>query len=168
MFLQKNFEICNIIWDYFWWFLRPHTQMKKFITIGISMIILHNIDRGGGGGDSRDFVLIILSLSLSLSLFLFQELKVSHCLNVSDEGIQSVATNCPHLSILVCHGCPLLTSRSREVVGKEGGGAGQLKQITWTVYWYWLVYNIIIIHFCVSKQHSKFVNNASGGPYSSW
>ena len=68
-----------------------------------------------------------------------QELKVSNCLNISDDGVQAIYTSCPCLSILVCHGCPLLTSSSREAVvgvgeGREDATRKGLKQITWTVY----------------------------------
>ena len=58
-----------------------------------------------------------------------QELNISHCLNITDEAIEALVTNCPGLSILVFHNCPLLTSYSRELAGKLG-----LKQLTWTVY----------------------------------
>ena len=59
-----------------------------------------------------------------------QELNVSHCLNVTDEGVQSVVTQCPRLSILVSHSCPLLTNVSRDI----GSNGQRLKQLTWTIY----------------------------------
>ena len=98
------------------------------------------------------FYSLLLSLSLSLPSLppflppsslpppLPQELKVSNCLNICDSGVQAISLNCPRLSILVCHGCPLLTSNSREVIVGMGEGDGKgparrgLKQITWTVY----------------------------------
>lgn len=58
-----------------------------------------------------------------------QELNISHCLNITDEAIEVLVTNCPRLTILVFHGCPLLTGYSRELAGQVG-----LKQLTWTIY----------------------------------
>jgi len=73
------------------------------------------------------FLRVFKQKPLSISL---QELNVSHCLNVTDEGIQSVVTQCQRLSILVSHGCPLLTNLSRDIASN----GRRLKQITWTVY----------------------------------
>ena len=61
-----------------------------------------------------------------------QELKISHCINVTDEGVLVIASHCPKLTVLVLHGCPQLTERSRELIGS--GKLSKLKQITWTVY----------------------------------
>lgn len=58
-----------------------------------------------------------------------RELNVSHCLNVTDEGIHSVVVCCPRLSILVLHSCPLLTPHSRDITTRAN-----LKQLTWTIY----------------------------------
>lgn len=62
----------------------------------------------------------------------FQELKISHCINVTDEGVLVIARHCPRLTVLVSHSCPQLTERSREVIGN--GSLSKLKQLTWTVY----------------------------------
>lgn len=72
----------------------------------------------------------VLVTQLAMYGCLPQELNISHCLNVTDEGVQSVVTQCPRLSILVFHGCPLLTSLSRDIASN----GRQMKQLTWTIY----------------------------------
>ena len=77
-------------------------------------------------------VLVSVCAGNQLTIYgcLLQELNISHCLNVTDEGVQSVVTQCPQLSILVFHGCPLLTSLSRDIASN----GRQMKQLTWTIY----------------------------------
>ena len=69
------------------------------------------------------------ALSLGQCAKVIRELNVSHCLNVTDEGILAITTNCPSISILVFHGCPLVTNTSRDALGSL-----HLKQVTWTIY----------------------------------
>ena len=72
----------------------------------------------------------LLALASGQCAKVLKELNISHCLNVTDEGVQSVVTQCPRLSILVFHGCPLLTSLSRDIASN----GRQMKQLTWTIY----------------------------------
>ncbi|XP_064397006.1 protein AMN1 homolog [Halichondria panicea] len=58
-----------------------------------------------------------------------KELNISHCLNVTDDGVQCLVQHCPRLTILVTHSCPQLTHKSRDTLSTLG-----LKQLTWTVY----------------------------------
>lgn len=71
----------------------------------------------------------LMALSRGVCAKMLRELNVSHCLNVTDEGITAITTHCPRISILVFHGCPLLTDLAREALGGVS-----LKQVTWTVY----------------------------------
>ena len=71
----------------------------------------------------------LVSLSQGVCSKVLKELNVSHCLNVTDEGILAITANCPKLSILVFHACPLLTETAREATS-----ALPLKQVTWTIY----------------------------------
>lgn len=65
----------------------------------------------------------------SMYVLVYQEVDISHCLNVTDDGVLSLLSLCPSLSILVSHGCPLLTPATRD----HSTGL-KLKQVTWTVY----------------------------------
>ena len=64
-----------------------------------------------------------------------QEFNTSHCMSdVMDEGIQSVVTQCPRLSILVSHGCPLLTRQPETLPEVEGGWNNSIGlHVYWTI-----------------------------------
>ncbi|CAH2278263.1 AMN1 homolog [Pelobates cultripes] len=61
------------------------------------------------------------------------EINMCRCVNVTDESIEAVLKGCPHIRILLFHGCPLISDRSREALGQLVG-PNKLKQVTWTVY----------------------------------
>uniref|UniRef100_A0A8C6RDE2 Protein AMN1 homolog n=1 Tax=Nannospalax galili TaxID=1026970 RepID=A0A8C6RDE2_NANGA len=62
-----------------------------------------------------------------------EEINMGYCGNLTDDAIEAVLTACPQISILLFHGCPLITDRSREVL-EQLVGSRKLKQVTWTVY----------------------------------
>jgi len=59
------------------------------------------------------------------------ELHVSSCNNITDDGIELLVNLCPNLKILIFHGCPLTTDRSRENIEFL---RRNMKQLSWTVY----------------------------------
>ncbi|XP_067855998.1 protein AMN1 homolog isoform X1 [Heptranchias perlo] len=62
-----------------------------------------------------------------------KEIHMDRCVNLTDEAVESVLIFCPHIFILLFHGCPLITDRSREAL-QQLVGPNQMKQVTWTVY----------------------------------
>ena len=65
------------------------------------------------------------------------ELNLSNCNQITDDGIHSLLTGCPCLRILITHGCPRLTGRSRQLLQYQAAPANprtRLSQVTWTVY----------------------------------
>uniref|UniRef100_UPI00398EC7F0 protein AMN1 homolog isoform X1 n=2 Tax=Pristiophorus japonicus TaxID=55135 RepID=UPI00398EC7F0 len=62
-----------------------------------------------------------------------KEIHMDRCVSLTDEAVESVLIFCPHIFILLFHGCPLITDRSREAL-QQLVGPNQMKQVTWTVY----------------------------------
>ncbi|XP_051886773.1 protein AMN1 homolog isoform X2 [Pristis pectinata] len=62
-----------------------------------------------------------------------KEIHMDRCVNLTDEAVESVLIFCPHIFILLFHGCPLITDRSREAL-QQLVCPNQMKQVTWTVY----------------------------------
>ncbi|XP_041072047.1 protein AMN1 homolog isoform X2 [Carcharodon carcharias] len=62
-----------------------------------------------------------------------KEIHMDRCVNLTDEAVESVLIFCPHVFILLFHGCPLITDRSREAL-QQLACPNQMKQVTWTVY----------------------------------
>lgn len=64
-----------------------------------------------------------------------QELRIDSCFNVSDDGVELLLDGLNTLQILIFHGCPGVTERTRlslEAYLAMNGRA--VKQLTWTVY----------------------------------
>ena len=115
---------------------KPVSGATSLLKIHISYCKSHMLQVRGSYNILSTIALYYTSISvctgnqLTMYRCLPQELNISHCLNVTDEGVQSVVTQCPWLSILVFHGCPLLTSLSRDIASN----GRQMKQLTWTIY----------------------------------
>uniref|UniRef100_A0A8D2LD66 Antagonist of mitotic exit network 1 homolog n=1 Tax=Varanus komodoensis TaxID=61221 RepID=A0A8D2LD66_VARKO len=62
-----------------------------------------------------------------------QEIHMDQCVNLTDVAVEAVLTCCPMIYILLFHGCPLVTDRSREAL-EQLVGSNKFKQISWTVY----------------------------------
>ncbi|XP_053321273.1 protein AMN1 homolog [Spea bombifrons] len=77
-----------------------------------------------------DGVLALVSGRCSQTL---KEIHMDRCVMLTDEAVEAVLTCCPHVYILLFHGCPLVTDRSREAL-EQLVGPNQIKQVTWTVY----------------------------------
>lgn len=60
-----------------------------------------------------------------------KEVQVSHCIHITDASIEALLALCPRINILIFDGCPHVTESSRHAIEE----AGQLKQLSWTVYW---------------------------------
>ncbi|XP_011403084.1 PREDICTED: protein AMN1 homolog [Amphimedon queenslandica] len=54
-----------------------------------------------------------------------KELKVTQCINITDEGVQAIMKHCTRLSFLDINGCPIQNNLS---------SIGKLQQISWTIY----------------------------------
>ncbi|XP_068134335.1 protein AMN1 homolog isoform X3 [Hyperolius riggenbachi] len=61
------------------------------------------------------------------------EVHMARCVNLTDDSVEAILTCCPNIYILLFHGCPQITERSREAL-EELVGPNKIKQITWTVY----------------------------------
>jgi F-box/leucine-rich repeat protein 2/20 len=72
----------------------------------------------------------LTALAKGVCAKVLKELDLSHCERVRDDGVLCLLSHCPSLSILILHGCPLLTSLSRDIASR----GHKIKQVTWTVY----------------------------------
>jgi len=64
-----------------------------------------------------------------------QELRIDSCRNVSDDGVEILLDGVTSLRILIFHGCPRVTERTRVALETYLAMNGQVvKQLTWTVY----------------------------------
>ncbi|CAM4451663.1 unnamed protein product [Lepidochelys olivacea] len=62
-----------------------------------------------------------------------KEIHMERCVTLTDVAVEAVLTCCPAIYILLFHGCPLITDRSREAL-EQLVGPNKIKQVTWTVY----------------------------------
>ena len=78
------------------------------------------------------------AISQSSSRQIVSELNLSNCRQITDDGIYSLVTGCPRLRILITHGCPKLTGRSRQLLFYQTAAPAdrgtRLSQVTWTFY----------------------------------
>ena len=65
---------------------------------------------------------------------IFQEVQVSHCINITDVSIEALLACCPRINILIFDGCPGVTDRSRQALEEAMLRGGRMKQLSWTVY----------------------------------
>jgi len=63
-----------------------------------------------------------------------KEVQVSHCINITDVGIEALLACCSRINILIFDGCPGVTERSRQALEEAMLRGGRMKQISWTVY----------------------------------
>ncbi|XP_075066407.1 protein AMN1 homolog isoform X1 [Mixophyes fleayi] len=62
-----------------------------------------------------------------------KEVHMDRCVHLKDEAVEAILTCCPNIYILLFHGCPQITDRSR-VALEQLVGPNKIKQVTWTVY----------------------------------
>ncbi|XP_053113785.1 protein AMN1 homolog isoform X2 [Hemicordylus capensis] len=62
-----------------------------------------------------------------------KEIHMELCVNLTDVAVEAVLTYCPKMYILLFHGCPLITDRSREAL-EQLVRPNKFKQVSWTVY----------------------------------
>jgi len=64
-----------------------------------------------------------------------QELRIDSCVHVSDDGVELLLDGLNTLQILIFHGCPRVTERTRLSLEAYLAMNGRVvKQLTWTVY----------------------------------
>lgn len=64
-----------------------------------------------------------------------KELRIDRCKNITDDGIQILLDGLSSLEILIFHGCPQVTVRSRETLEDYlANHRRNVRQLTWTVY----------------------------------
>ncbi|MBN3295264.1 AMN1 protein, partial [Amia calva] len=62
-----------------------------------------------------------------------KEIHMDRCQFLTDEAVEALLTRCPQIKILLFHGCPLITDRSREAL-QHLVGPDKIHQVTWSVY----------------------------------
>jgi len=60
-----------------------------------------------------------------------KELHLAHCEALTDDSMEAVTQFCPNINILLFHGCPNISERSREAMEQI---QSPMKQVTWTIY----------------------------------
>ena len=64
-----------------------------------------------------------------------KELRLDNCPRVTDDAVETVLESCVNLNILIFHGCPQTSDRSRQALQDFlMNNSGSMKQVTWTVY----------------------------------
>lgn len=75
----------------------------------------------------------LISLADGVCAKILTELQLSYCKGVTDEGIDAVSNNCPKLSILIFHGCPLISSEVAAMSLQTNSNV-PMKMVTWTIF----------------------------------
>ncbi|KAM4677076.1 protein AMN1 homolog [Discoglossus pictus] len=118
----------------------PHLQIISLSGCsGITDVSLQALGQNCGVLHSVDFSATRVTDNGVISLVggrcsqTLKEVHMDRCVYLTDEAVEAVITCCPHIYILLFHGCPLITDRSREVL-EQLVGPNKIKQVTWTVY----------------------------------
>ncbi|XP_014377342.1 protein AMN1 homolog isoform X1 [Alligator sinensis] len=98
-------------------------------ALGQNCKFLHSVDFSSTQV-TDDGVIALVSGVCSENL---KEIHMERCVNLTDIAVEAVLTCCPKIYILLFHGCPLMTDRSREAL-EQLVGPNKIKQVTWTVY----------------------------------
>ncbi|XP_044290150.1 protein AMN1 homolog isoform X1 [Varanus komodoensis] len=98
-------------------------------ALGQNCQSLHSVDFSSTQV-TDDGVIALVSGMCSKNL---KEIHMDQCVNLTDVAVEAVLTCCPMIYILLFHGCPLVTDRSREAL-EQLVGSNKFKQISWTVY----------------------------------
>uniref|UniRef100_A0A8D0CGA8 Protein AMN1 homolog n=1 Tax=Salvator merianae TaxID=96440 RepID=A0A8D0CGA8_SALMN len=98
-------------------------------ALGQNCRFLHSVDFSSTQV-TDDGVIALVSGMCSKNL---KEIHMERCVNLTDVAVEAVLTCCPMMYILLFHGCPLITDRSREAL-EQLVGPNKFKQVSWTVY----------------------------------
>ncbi|KAL1404272.1 hypothetical protein pipiens_018972, partial [Culex pipiens pipiens] len=60
-----------------------------------------------------------LALKTCFKLVELREINLSHCVNITDEGIEAMVLNCPSLEVMDLSDCHLLNDRAIELISKH-------------------------------------------------
>ncbi|XP_033635717.1 protein AMN1 homolog [Asterias rubens] len=76
----------------------------------------------------------VISLAMGSCQQTLMEVHMDHCIHLTDDSVEAIASFCPQLAILIFHGCPCMTDRSRLSLEELQGPGSNMKQVTWTIY----------------------------------
>ncbi|XP_041351684.1 protein AMN1 homolog isoform X2 [Gigantopelta aegis] len=77
----------------------------------------------------------VFSLANGVCSKSLKEVHMNNCENLTDESVEAIVQFCPGISILIFHGCPLMTDQARMALEEVlTGRNGRMKQVTWTIY----------------------------------
>ncbi|XP_072256353.1 protein AMN1 homolog isoform X4 [Pyxicephalus adspersus] len=98
-------------------------------ALGQNCPLLHSVDFSATAV-TDDGVLALVGGKCSQNL---KEVHMDRCVHLTDDSVEAILTCCPNIYILLFHGCPQITDRSR-VALEQLVGPNKIKQVTWTVY----------------------------------
>ncbi|XP_053929411.1 protein AMN1 homolog isoform X2 [Cuculus canorus] len=98
-------------------------------ALGENCKFLHSVDFSSTLV-TDDGVVALVSGTCSKNL---KEIHMECCVSLTDVAVEAVLTCCPKIHILLFHGCPLMTDRSRDAL-EQLVLSNKMKQVTWTVY----------------------------------
>nr|XP_056702562.1 protein AMN1 homolog [Euleptes europaea] len=140
---EASFKRCSNVTDNGVLALALHCRLLQVVSIGgcssITDTSLHALGKNCQHLHSVDFsstpvtddgVIALVSGMCSKNL---KEIHMERCVNLTDVSVEAVLTYCPMIYILLFHGCPLITDRSREAL-EQLVGPNKFKQVSWTVY----------------------------------
>ncbi|XP_061494697.1 protein AMN1 homolog isoform X2 [Rhineura floridana] len=98
-------------------------------ALGQNCQSLHSVDFSSTQV-TDDGVIALVSGMCSKNL---KEIHMERCVNLTDVAVEAVLSCCPMIYILLFHGCPLITDRSREAL-EQLVGPNKFMQVSWTAY----------------------------------
>lgn len=75
----------------------------------------------------------VIALASGICSETLQEINMERCVRLTDVAVEAVLKHCRNIHILLLHGCPQLTDRSREAL-EQIASRHKLKQVSWTIY----------------------------------
>ncbi|XP_038058927.1 protein AMN1 homolog [Patiria miniata] len=76
----------------------------------------------------------VIALAMGVCKQSLMEVHMDHCIHLTDEAVEAVVQFCPRIAILLFHGCPCITDRSRQALEEIQGQQSHIRQVTWTIY----------------------------------
>ncbi|XP_042693584.1 protein AMN1 homolog isoform X2 [Centrocercus urophasianus] len=107
--------------------VKAYTAYRKYWKL---LLQKHNLPLTISFLVTDDGVIALVSGMCSKNL---KEIHMERCVNLTDVAVEAVLTCCPKIHIVLFHGCPLITDRSRDVL-EQLIISNKIKQVTWTVY----------------------------------
>lgn len=76
----------------------------------------------------------VISLVQGACAECLKEIHLDGCVHVTDDSVEAIVQFCPNISVLLFHGCPNTSDRSRLALEEIPATRSKMTHLTWTIY----------------------------------